>query len=299
MVGVVDRLHQAGPQSILERGPGPFHLRTEIAPVLAGSLNTAALTATKATTAVVLDSRVSLRTKVSLAFDLRDLIVNAPRGAVPDPRVPFDKRGANTDEKLRETRDSVVAAIKDTLTRGFRSSFLIAALFAAVAAIAAALLGVTRTAPHNGGALVIAGVVVALVVCLVGAELGAGARTFAERRYVDPCHTPADPFPQGSGIDGTLQRISLSAIDGAACHLGTSREELILSLDHRGAFGPKVKWTKRTLEDALRAGLVQAIDDADHRNTIPGFVATALKFVAKRAPIDWVLGRVNIPFLEN
>ena len=285
--------------SIAARHAGFVLALAVIAPVLAGSLNTAALTATKATTAVVLDSRVSLRTKVSLAFDLRDLIVNAPRGAVPDPRVPFDKRGANTDEKLRETRDSVVAAIKDTLTRGFRSSFLIAALFAAVAAIAAALLGVTRTAPQNGGALVIAGVVVALVVCLVGAELGAGARTFAERRYVDPCHTPADPFPQGSGIDGTLQRISLSAIDGAACHLGTSREELILSLDHRGAFGPKVKWTKRTLEDALRAGLVQAIDDADHRNTIPGFVATALKFVAKRAPIDWVLGRVNIPFLEN
>jgi hypothetical protein len=153
--------------------------------------------------------------------------------------------------------------------------------------------------PHNGGALVVAGVVVALVVCLVGAELGAGARTFAQREYVDPCHAPSDPFPQGNGVDGTLQRISLSAIDGAACHLGTSREELILSLDHRSDFGAKVKWTRSTLEDALRAGLVQAIDDADHRNTIPGFVASALKFAAKRAPIDWVLGRVNIPFLEN
>ena len=53
------------------------------------------------------------------------------------------------------------------------------------------------------------------------------------------------------------------------------------------------------LEDALRAGLVQAIEDADHRNTIPGFVATGLKFLAQRAPIDWILGRVNIPFLEN
>jgi hypothetical protein len=96
-----------------------------------------------------------------------------------------------------------------------------------------------------------------------------------------------------------LQRISLSAIDGAACHLGTSREELILSLDGGGPFGGKVKWTKQTLDDAVRAGLVQAIDDADHRNTIPGFVATALEFVAKRAPIEWILGRVHIPFLEN
>jgi hypothetical protein len=49
----------------------------------------------------------------------------------------------------------------------------------------------------------------------------------------------------------------------------------------------------------VRSGLVRAIEDADHRNTIPGFVATAMKFLAERAPIDWILGRVNIPFLED
>src|SRR5262249_22735653 len=145
----------------------------------------------------------------------------------------------------------------------------------------------------------VAGVIVALVVVLIAAEFGAGARDYGRRTYVDPRHAPADPFPQGNGFDGTLQRISLSAINGAACQLGTSREELLLSLDARSAFGPKVKWTRATLDDALRAGLVRAIDDADHRNTIPGFVATGLKFVAKRAPIDWILGRVHIPFLEQ
>jgi MFS family permease len=163
---------RAATVSIAARHAGFVLALAVIAPVLAANLNAAALTATKATTAVVLDSRVSLRTKVSLAFDLRDLIADAPRGEVPNPRVPFDKRGANTDEKLRETRDGVVAAIKDTLTRGFRSSFFIAALFAAAAAIAAALLGATRAASQSSGALLIAGVVVALVVCLVGAELG-------------------------------------------------------------------------------------------------------------------------------
>ena len=117
--------------------------------------------------------------------------------------------------------------------------------------------------------------IVSLVVVLIAAEFAAGARDFAQRNYVDPCHAPADPFPQGHGIDGTLQRISLSAIDGAACKLGTGREELILSLEPRSDFGPEVRWTRATLEEALRAGLVRAIDDADHRNTIPGFVATA------------------------
>jgi hypothetical protein len=72
-----------------------------------------------------------------------------------------------------------------------------------------------------------------------------------------------------------------------------------LSLEPSSGFGDKVRWTRATLEDALRAGLVQAISDADHRNTIPGFVATGLKVLAQHAPIDWVLGRINIPFLEN
>ncbi len=138
-----------------------------------------------------------------------------------------------------------------------------------------------------------------LVGVLIAAEFRNGARDFGEREYVAPCDAPADPFPQGDGIDGTLQRIALSAINGAACDLGTGREELILSLEPRTGFGPEVTWTEDTLEEALRVGLVRAIDDADDRDTIPGIVATGLKAVANRAPIDWVLGRFDIPFLEN
>ncbi len=285
--------------SIAARHAGFVLALAVIAPVLSANLNDGARLATRATTAEVLDSSVSLKTKVGLALDLRDLVGNAPRGEVPDPTVPFDKRGAATDANLRETRDAVVTAIRDTLTREFRASFLIAALFAVVAALAAALVRGSRSVPHDSGALAVAGLIVVLVVALVAGEFRAGARDFAHRDFVDPCHAPADPFPQGKGFDGTLQRISLSAIDGAACELHTGREELLLSLDSRGAFGSDVTWTRARLDDALRAGLVRAIDDADHRNTIPGFVATALKFVARRAPIDWVLGRVNIPFLEN
>ena len=72
-----------------------------------------------------------------------------------------------------------------------------------------------------------------------------------------------------------------------------------MSLEPRTGFGPEVTWTEDTLEEALRVGLVRAIDDADDRDTIPGIVATGLKAVANRAPIDWVLGRFDIPFLEN
>ena len=270
-----------------------------IAPVLATHLDTAAINATRATTAEVLDADVSLRTKVSLALDLRDLVGNTPRGEVPDPSEPFNKRGAADNANLRETRDAVVDAIRDTLTRAFRVSFLIAALFGAAAALAAALLPAYRAGPRHVDALTAAIAVIVLVGVLIAAEFRAGAQDFGTRDYVAPCDAPADPFPQGSGIDGTLQRIALSAINGAACDLHTSREDLILSLDRNSDFGPEVTWTKATLEQALRVGLVRAIDDADHRNTIPGIVARGLKVVAERAPIDWILGRLNIPFLEN
>jgi hypothetical protein len=252
----------------------------------------------RASTAVVLESRISLRNKISVALDMRDLVEKSPRGEVPNVREPFDRLGAKTDTNLRTSRDDVVHAIRDTITRTFRLAFLIAALFGAAAALVALFL--PATARERSADLIALGAgIMALVCLLVVLEFRAGASDFGKRTYVDPCNAPADPYPQGHGIDGTLQRISLSAIDGAACKLGVSREELVLSLDSRGPFGDKVHWTQATLEDALRAGLVQSISDADHRNTIPGFVATGLKFLAERAPIDWILGRIDIPFLES
>jgi hypothetical protein len=270
-----------------------------IAPVLAADMNTATLEATRATTKTLLDAPVSLRTKVSLAFDMRDLVADAKRGEVPDPTVPFDKRGASTNPNLAATRDGVVSAIRDTLTRAFRPSFLIAALFGATAGLAALCLPALRKGTRSVDALAAAMAIVVLVPVLVAAEFNKGARTFGTHTYVEPCNAPADPFPQGKGIDGTAQRITLSALDGAACKLGTSREELLLSMEPKSGFGGDVHWTQDTLEEALRAGLKRAIDDADDRDSIPGFVAAGLKFLADRAPIDWILGRVDIPFLGD
>jgi hypothetical protein len=230
---------------------------------------------------------------------MRDLVANAPRGRVPDVTKPFDERGAATDANMHATRESVLSDIRDTVTRGFRSSFLIAALFGALAAVAAALLHVTRTSLPSHDAVAVAVAIVVLVPVFIAGELRAGARSYGLHTYVDPCHAPANPFPQGKGIDGTVQTIALSAMNGAACKLGTSREEMILSLEPKSGFGPKVTWTRKNLEDALHAGLDRAINDADDRGDIPGFVAFGLKELADHAPIDWILGKVNIPFLEG
>src|SRR5262249_11767362 len=201
-----------------------------IAPVLSATLNEGAREAAKATTATILDAPISLRTKVSLALEMRDLVADAPRGRVPDVTKPFDDRGAATDANMHATRESVLSDIRDTVTRGFRSSFLIAALFGALAAFAAAVLHVTRTSIPSHDALAVAVAIVVLVPVFIAGEFRAGARSYGLHTYVDPCHAPANPFPQGKGIDGTIQTIALSAMNGAACKLGTSREEMIFSL---------------------------------------------------------------------
>ena len=270
-----------------------------IAPVLATHLDTAALDATRATTAEVLDADVSLRTKVTLALDLRDLVGERAAWRGPDPSVPFDKRGAADNANLRETRDGVVDAIRDTLTRAFRVSFLIAALFGAAAALAAALLPAYRAGPRHVDALTAAVAVIVLVVVLIAAEFRAGAQDFGTRDYVGP--VTRRPIRSRRAAASTARcnasRCRRSTAPRATCT--RAAEELILSLDRSSDFGPEVTWTQATLEEALRAGL----DPRDRRRRPtqhhPGLVARGLKVVAERAPIDWILGRLDIPFLEN
>ena len=54
-------------------------------------------------------------------------------------------------------------------------------------------------------------------------------------------------------------------------------------------------WDDETLEDALRVGARRAIDDANDRDAIPGWVAASLGFVVDRAPIGWLVDRIPIP----
>jgi len=106
--------------------------------------------------------------------------------------------------------------------------------------------------------------------------------------------TNSEANASGSGLDASVQRIALSTLNGAACELGTTRERLVLSLDPHAPFHD-VTWDRKTMEKALRSGAHRAIDDANDRDTIPGWAAAALGFVVDRAPIDWLVDRIPIP----
>jgi hypothetical protein len=132
----------------------------------------------------------------------------------------------------------------------------------------------------------------ALVALFVGAvglialELANGAVNAGELAVRDPCE-PRPPFP-GEGLDATLQRIVFDGLDGAACELGTTREELVLSLAPSSDVEP-IPWDDETIELAVRAGLLEAIDDAERRGSLNGFVAVVLRQVVERAPVQWLI----------
>jgi len=55
-----------------------------------------------------------------------------------------------------------------------------------------------------------------------------------------------------------------------------------------------VTWDDATREQALKKGTQRAIDDAEARGTLPGWVAAVLRFTADHAPVGWILDRLPI-----
>ena len=272
-----------------------------IAPTLAANLEEAADRATLAGTAIVLDANLSVREKVPLAWEIRNVLVDAADGEVPDLDEAFAKRDVANKPELARVQTDLTAAISDTLTRAFRSSFLIAAGPRRAGAVPG--LARVRAAPGAGEAGTQRGVHGARrhsgrsSIGLIGTEVAAGAADFGQTELVDPCTAPVSPY-DGDGIDGAIQRIALGGLNGAACELGVGREELVLSLDPDSGAGV-VDWDSDTVHDAVRAGTIRAIDDAENRDTLPGWAASALTWVVKHAPVSWFLENISLDFLED
>jgi hypothetical protein len=129
------------------------------------------------------------------------------------------------------------------------------------------------------------GALVVLAVALIAVELSRGALDYGEQTVAPACvDRPAFP---GSGVDATIQRIVLDGLDGAACELGVTREQLVLSLDERSGY--TIDWDKETIEQAVRAGLLKSVDEAENRGSIPGLLGTVVKEIIERAPIAWLI----------
>ena len=70
-----------------------------------------------------------------IALGIRDAFEQAQKGEIPDLDQAFESHGAGGDENVAQTRDRLLGAIEDALTRSFRSSYGLAALLAALAVL--------------------------------------------------------------------------------------------------------------------------------------------------------------------
>jgi hypothetical protein len=93
---------------------------------------------------VLLDAPVPLTVKLPVAGAIAQAFERARAGQVPDLAQPFDAHGARSDPALARTRDQLVGAVEQTITRSFRRSFFFSALLAAAAAV---LSAATRREP--------------------------------------------------------------------------------------------------------------------------------------------------------
>ncbi|HEY8774035.1 MAG TPA: hypothetical protein VIM05_05640 [Gaiellaceae bacterium] len=128
-------------------------------------------------------------------------------------------------------------------------------------------------------------VLLAAAAALLVVELSLGAIGFGKPQPADPC--TARPSFRGGGLDGEVQTFALSALNGAACKLDTTREELVLSFVP-AAGTKRVRWDRQTIEDALRFGFDRAANDLEARG-VTGLVIGHILEVVVGAPLDFFL----------
>jgi hypothetical protein len=137
----------------------------------------------------------------------------------------------------------------------------------------------------RGTLLVVLAIMASLA--LVGAYLAAGGASYEPAKTQDPCKPR--PWRNPESLEQIAEQFSLSALDGAACQLGVSRETLARALatpESRERFTQRYGIDDAELARAIRAGLVRAVDDAERAGALSPLLAGPLRTTLRRIPID-------------
>lgn len=120
---------------------------------------------------------------------------------------------------------------------------------------------------------------------LIGVYVAFGGGSYTPASTADPCETRDQDVLEERGV---FEGIALSALDGAACELHVSREELTLAIADPAAteeFAAANDIDSDTIDAAVRAGLERAVDDAAAAGKIDGIEETILRQIARFAPV--------------
>jgi MFS family permease len=204
-----------------------------LASIIAGQLTAATHTAELQGVALLLDSPLSPQSKLALVPELVHVArARNPRASLRDGLAGQRHRftGADLaafDQLAVGADDTVIAAIQ----RSFHLAFVIAGALAFLAGALVLLTPAPRAPPRTRRRalapvmIVLAALCVATPVAYVALDHEVAPAAVA---IGDPCS--GGPSPSGGGLGGLLQRGALVLLDAAACHLHTSREELVLAL---------------------------------------------------------------------
>jgi hypothetical protein len=138
---------------------------------------------------------------------------------------------------------------------------------------------------RRGGFLIVAAIVASLA--LVVSYLAAGGSSYEPAKTQDPCKPR--PWRDPEGLQQVAEQFSLSALDGAACKLGVSRETLARALAtqaSRERFAQRYGIGDARLAAAIRAGLLRAIDDAERAGALNPLLAAPLRATVSQIPVD-------------
>jgi hypothetical protein len=114
------------------------------------------------------------------------------------------------------------------------------------------------------------------------AYLALGGGDFAPSAVADPC------APRERAATDPTERAALAVLDGAACELGATREDVLLALlDRRAPEGV----SDARLGEALQAGIARARREGALGEAEAGVLALALRLGGAQALLDLLLER--------
>lgn len=143
-----------------------------------------------------------------------------------------------------------------------------------------------RAGARSRGTALVA-VAIAASLALVVAYLAAGGASYEPVKVQDPCKPR--PWRSPEGLGQIAEQFSLSALDGAACKLGVSRETLARALAtpaSRERFAKRYGLDDAEIARAVRAGLLRAVDDAERAGALNPLLAAPLRAALRQIPID-------------
>lgn len=139
------------------------------------------------------------------------------------------------------------------------------------------------------GALALA-LALAATGALLAGYVALGGGSYKPLEVADPCESRRQPAAEG--FEEVSQQILLSALDGAACKLRVTREDLALALasgEGRERFARERRISDEQLVDAVRGGLERAVADAEQAGRLSGEEASLLRAGVGTLPIGTLL----------